>query len=40
MYISNDDASKRPAIHIEEGVPMETIDKLIKLGHDVKLTKG
>jgi len=33
------DASKRPVVHIEEGVPTETIDKLTKLGHNVKLTK-
>ena len=34
-----DNKTERPFVHIEEGVPTETMDELTKLGHNVKLTK-
>ena len=34
------DNKTRPVIHIEDGVPKETVEELTKLGHNVRLTKG
>ena len=38
--IYSEDTKTRPVVHIEDGVPEETVDELTKLGHDVRLTTG